>query len=761
MHEYNLRKRILKNYVQEHDVHVETDFDNVFKDKVDEHSDDERDTLLDINEPDNELRETFEKRENEKDWKLPTLLMFISIFTRIYAIDRSSIVVWDEAHFGKFANWYIKRTFYFDVHPPLGKMMIALFGWIFGYNGDFSFDSGSTYTKDVPFKEMRAMCAIIGALSGPLMYGIAKNLGMKRQTATLVATLVIFDNALLTISKFILLDPLLLTFTCLSIFCATKFSTIRETFSMRWISWLTLTGLSLGLTMSIKWVGLFTYAFVGCLTIKDLWNILGSRSRMSSRKFTDDNMKHWSFRILLLILLPLGVYMSTFMIHFKILENSGPGDTLMSSLFQSTLKGSKISQGPPIIGFNSRVTLRNKGHGAGLLHSHNHGYPHGSKQSQVTLYSHRDSNNWWSAEKPWKSENDNTFIYDKDTIRLFHTETKHNLHSHQLPAPISVYSHEVSTYGNSTIGDMKDHFVVEIVENGVLPDPENDDIQFERIHILSTTFRLRHALLGCYLASSGQKLPEWGFGQGEVICSMDTGRRSLWNVEEHKNDELENEDSESIEYPRSTFEDNFIDLNMAMWHSNNGLTPKVGKKDILISNPSDWPFAYSGIRLCNWNEETVKFFLLGNTIVWWSSILSIIGFLVNAAFIRISQQANDGYIRFIDKRFLNIGQTIFIGYILHYIPFFIMGRVLYLHHYFNSMMISTLMLGLMFERMLIKITRSSSRNGSSLKQWMLTMTTCSIYLASFLYFSPISYGFTGKADEVMTGRKWRESWNLY
>ena len=48
--------------------------------------------------------------------------------------------------FGGFASKYIKGRFFMDVHPPLAKMLIALCGWLAGFNGDFDFkDIGKDY----------------------------------------------------------------------------------------------------------------------------------------------------------------------------------------------------------------------------------------------------------------------------------------------------------------------------------------------------------------------------------------------------------------------------------------------------------------------------------------------------------------------------------------------------------------------------------------------------------------------------------------
>jgi dolichyl-phosphate-mannose--protein O-mannosyl transferase len=73
--------------------------------------------------------------------------MVVACIVRFYRISEPDQVVFDEVHFGAFAGQYIRREYYFDVHPPLAKMMNALAAWAVGFKGDFGFDSiGDSYT---------------------------------------------------------------------------------------------------------------------------------------------------------------------------------------------------------------------------------------------------------------------------------------------------------------------------------------------------------------------------------------------------------------------------------------------------------------------------------------------------------------------------------------------------------------------------------------------------------------------------------------
>ncbi|KAI8067101.1 Dolichyl-phosphate-mannose-protein mannosyltransferase-domain-containing protein [Gongronella butleri] len=684
---------------------------------------------------------------------IPAVLTFLAFWTRFRSIARAAFVVWDEAHFGKFATYYLNNEFYFDVHPPLGKMLNGFAVALAGSDGTFKFESGADFPEGLHYGVMRAFNAFWGALMVPFAYWTARELHMSPKASILAATMVLCDTALLCISRFVLLDSMLLFFTCSSFFCLTKFHNQRhQPFSDDWWLWLALTGVNLGCVSSVKWVGLFAVALVGCYTIEDLWDKLGD---LEMPKTT--YIKHWVARIVCLIIVPALIYMLTFVMHFAVLFRSGPGDTQMSSLFQSNLKGSPLENNPLELAYGSTVTLKNYGYGGGLLHSHVQLYPEGSKQQQITCYHHRDDNNKWIVKRKRSTSDleEETAEPDKpqlvqngEVIRLVHERTTRNLHSHPVKAPVTNSHWEVSGYGNKTFGDFQDNWKIEIVKE-ITRKKYGDK---NNINAMTTLFRLRHVAQNCLLSANNVLLPQWGFRQIEVTCDKRNDLNdphTWWNIEENYNDKLPPAPRGSL---KSDFFHDLWTVNVGMWTTNNALIPDPDKNDILSSTPSEWPMATVGLRMCGWDDNRVKFYLVGNPIVWWTSFSAIVGFVAIAGFyiIRMQRSIYDlPRVQF--DNFMFMGKYIFLGWFLHYIPFFIMGRVTYLHHYFPALYFSIFMVPFLLEH--------ATRQWNSRNQLLAFVAATALVIAVFLYFAPLAYGVKGPIN-AYKGRAWRSTWNL-
>ncbi|KAI0080531.1 glycosyltransferase family 39 protein [Panus rudis PR-1116 ss-1] len=683
----------------------------------------------------------------------PIVYTLLSCWTRFHKIGKSANVIWDEAHFGKFGSHYLKREFYFDVHPPLGKMIVGLVGLLAGYDGSFEFKSGEAYPEHVPYVAMRVMMATFGVAMVPLAWYTAVELGMSWRACHLVALMVLLDVSWLTISRFILLDSMLLFFTFTTVFFLTKFHNQQyQSFSPEWWFWLFMTGISIGCVTSVKWIGLFVTALVGLYTIEDLWDKFGDL-KMPVR----DQLRHWGARIACLIVLPILVYMTSFKLHFLVLNHSGPGDAQMSSLFQANLVGNDFASNPLEIAYGSKVTLKNMGWGGGLLHSHVQTYPVGSTQQQVTCYHYKDENNDWIVTTPWyekepESSEPIRFLKDGDVIRLRHGPTTRNLHSHPIPAPVTKLNYEVSCYGNSTVGDNHDYWVVEVVDDVKRGKKSNVD----RIHSLTTRLRFRHQVLGCYLRAANAILPQWGFKQVEVSCDKENNPNDIhtyWNVESHWNDRLPRGDTK---YYRSSFIRDFIHLNVAMMTSNNALIPDPDKEDILASKPSDWPFLRVGLRMCGWGDHQTKYYLLGTPIIYWASTTSLIVGLITlfVYLVRMQRKYTDMEPREWDH-FLYVGKIAFVGWLLHYLPFYIMGRVTYVHHYLPTLYFAVLMLAHLIDHFVFSSKRLSEKT-----KWIVFGVVAFSIVACFWWFRCLSFGMDGPIKNHW-GLKWRKTWNIY
>ncbi|KAJ9641851.1 Protein O-mannosyltransferase 2 [Coniosporium tulheliwenetii] len=674
---------------------------------------------------------------DEYEWLIaPLIFTALAFFTRMWKIGLSPIVTWDEAHFGKFGSHYLKREFYFDVHPPLGKMLVGLSGYLAGYNGSFEFKSGETYPEELNYTFMRVFNATFGALCVPLAYYTAKELNFRRPTVWLVTLMVLFENSYTTISRFILLDSMLLFFTFTTVLCWAKFHRQQhDPFSPEWGLWLMLTGISIGCVCSVKWVGLFCTALVGLYTAEDLWNKFGDL-KMPKVELA----QHVGFRVFSLIIIPLMVYMFSFYLHFLILENSGPGDAQMSSLFQANLRGTEVGKDSPLeIAYGSRATIKNMGYGVVFC----------IRMSRLTPRGLDANNDWFfypnRAEVEYDPEEPLRFPGNGNTIRLIHAQTGRNLHSHQIAAPITKADYEVSCYGNTTIGDTKDHWVIEVVRDAA----SND---YSKIRTLTTAFRLRHADLGCYLRAGNVNLPQWGFKQIEVTCTKENKPRDVythWNVESHWNEKLPPGDPGSYKSP---FLRDFLHLNVAMMTSNNALVPDPDKQDDLASQFWQWPILHVGLRMCGWDDHIVKYFLLGNPIVYWGSTasLGIFGLLVLWYLIRWQRGYDELKPADIDHIHYS-GLYPVIGWFLHYLPFVAMARVTYVHHYYPALYFAILTAGFCVDW----ATRRLSRE----VQWGIYGLLYVVVVGLFVLFRHICFGMIGSHTQ-WRHLKWFSTWRI-
>lgn len=682
----------------------------------------------------------------------PLLFTLLAFGVRLYRISANNHVVWDEAHFGKFGSYYLRHEFYHDVHPPLGKMLIGLSGYLANYNGSWDFPSGEEYPPYLDYTKMRTFNAVFSALCAPFAYYTCKEISFSILTTWLFTLMVSLELSYVTLGKFILLDSMLLFFTVTTVFCFVRFYNFNtnpevKPFSRKWWKWLLLTGFSIGCVTSVKMVGLFVTALVGIYTLVDLWNKFGDKA-MSWKTY----IMHWLSRIFALIVIPLCIFLICFKIHFDLLYKSGTGDANMSSLFQANLLGSDVAGGAREVTIgHSKVTVKNQGLGGGLLHSHIQTFPEGSKQQQVTTYSHKDSNNNWIFQRARglpsydiEGSKEIDYVVDGMTVRIFHPMTGRNLHTHAIAAPLKKSEWEVAGYGNDTIGDFKDNWIVEIME-------QSGDEDKMRLHPLTSSFRLKNAELGCYLGVSGNTLPPWGFRQGEVVCYKNPFRkdkRTWWNIENNQNDILPPAPKD-FKLPKTGFLRDFIHLNIAMMATNNALVPDDEKQDDLASSFWEWPSLYSGIRMCSWNDDFVKYFMIGSPATTWTSSIGVIvfAFLTIYFLIRWQRQLVDFPLSNPRKwhLFLKGGIYPMFGWGLHFAPFVIMGRVTYVHHYLPALYFA--MLVLCYEIDLFTSGLKGSRNVVG------KLTYFSIYIAWFALVSlvfwrwrHISFGMEGPRD---------------
>jgi dolichyl-phosphate-mannose--protein O-mannosyl transferase len=245
------------------------------------------------------------------------LITITSVWTRFWLINHPGDVCFDEVYFGNFTNYYLKGQYFYDIHPPFGKLVMALMAKIGDYNANITFEGRGLITyKNVDYITLRMTPALFGALCAPLIYLSVRFTSFSKTAAFIAAVAMIADSSILTEQRFILSDGMLHFWSMLFFTVFAYTASLRVT-TVRWYVMTFISGLLLGACASCKntaW-GLMLYsAYI------EIFIICQEHERISVDMYRDI-MQRGSFLLLPVII----VFFGSFAVHYALLPYDGPG----------------------------------------------------------------------------------------------------------------------------------------------------------------------------------------------------------------------------------------------------------------------------------------------------------------------------------------------------------------------------------------------------------------------------------------------------
>ncbi|KAF9353704.1 hypothetical protein BGX34_011410 [Mortierella sp. NVP85] len=401
----------------------------------------------------------------------------------------------DEAHVGSAVNGYLTKSFTFDGHPPLTKLVLAGISSLTGYQGDFAFEEiGDPYPQDLPFLYMRATMALMDALCAPMAYVTLKIVGQSTTTAIAAAILAVFDKQ--TLERSITQK-------------SHSFSTAKKKSDCPWLIWLTMTSIGTSGVLSIKANGLLTFLIIGFLSAKDMFNLAATLLSMALWA------KHFFVRKLFLVVLPVMVYLGVFQIHFS-LQTHQPSSVTRFARAEYDLDPLSYPFRDTLVSSSTLHKERDyfnpdEGQHVDLQQQQDMSWPRGSKQQQVTGYEYPDLNTRRIISK----------------ALTVHEEKK--LGMTVIPDKLRCLCHGPLEMN----GDMNDWWVIEAVDGDQMQKISRKlDIP---VKALETTFRLKHYSLGCYLHVTQDEIPKGlsgGLGRRELayLKSAKLSPSTIWRI---------------------------------------------------------------------------------------------------------------------------------------------------------------------------------------------------------------------------------------
>lgn len=242
-----------------------------------------------------------------------------------------------------------------------------------------------------------------------------------------------------------------------------------------------------------------------------------------------------------------------------------------------------------------------------------------------------------------------------------------------------------------------------------------------------TQFRLLHINQNCHLYSTPERLPDWGFQQQEVSCIFDGLKpKTIWTIDETQN-ELLPENVTVVPEARPGFLSKLARVNRAMWT----IYHEYIEEHPAHSRPHAWPVLFTAIPF--WFSDDAAIVLIGNPYVYWTSTVAVLTFFMLFGFFQLREKRgfHDSF-HGLRRYYENSAGFFVLGWLLHYVPFYVISRQSFLHDYMPALYFAVLTFGVGIDLIQRRFPRAVNMVMGAV------VAVCIVY--TYWVYRPITYG---------------------
>jgi len=240
-------------------------------------------------------------------WIIALIIIFlVSLLIRFWGLDRFYYLVFDEDHYVPHAYGYLtnQENFTQDIHPPLGRYLIAVSIWLDAHNPFTNHDKvlpEVLFTTPESFREAfrqeslinpfsyRWLTAFCGAWIPVVIASLAKTLTNRQSMGLLAGVLATVEGYFVIESRFALINIFLVLFGLIGVY-GFLLGVQKQGVWQNW--WLSMGGIFLGCSMAVKWSGLwFLFGISGVIIFVRL--LLWIKALQLTNNNINFSRKHW------------------------------------------------------------------------------------------------------------------------------------------------------------------------------------------------------------------------------------------------------------------------------------------------------------------------------------------------------------------------------------------------------------------------------------------------------------------------------------